>query len=62
MHDQRSTPRRVRFGVFELDFRSGAPYAGIHFSEGSEAGARAGMQIARYVVGHALRPLKVQND
>ena len=37
-------------------------YAGIHFREGCAAGARAGTQIARYVVGHALRPLKERND
>jgi hypothetical protein len=33
-------------------------YAGIHFREGCEAGARQGTQIARFVVRHELRPLK----
>ena len=33
-------------------------YAGIHFREGCEAGARHGTQIARFVVRHELRPLK----
>jgi hypothetical protein len=33
-------------------------YAGIHFREGCEAGARHGTRIARFVVRHELRPLK----
>jgi hypothetical protein len=33
-------------------------YAGIHFREGCEAGARQGTQIGRFVVRHELRPLK----
>ena len=28
MHDQRSAPARVRFGVFELDIRSGELHKG----------------------------------
>jgi hypothetical protein len=33
-------------------------YAGIHFREGCEAGARQGTQIGHFVVRHELRPLK----
>jgi hypothetical protein len=33
-------------------------YAGIHFAEGCEAGARQGAQIARFAVRHELRALK----
>jgi hypothetical protein len=33
-------------------------YAGIHFREGCEAGARQGTQIGRFVVRHELRSLK----
>jgi hypothetical protein len=32
-------------------------YAGIHFREGCEAGARQGTQIGRFAVQHELRPL-----
>jgi hypothetical protein len=38
--------------------RDARVYAGIHFREGCEAGSRQGAQIARFVVGHQLRPLK----
>jgi hypothetical protein len=41
--------------------QSARVYAGIHFREGCAAGARAGTQIARYVVGHALLPLKAKD-
>ena len=37
-------------------------YAGIHFREGCVAGGRQGAQIARYVVGHALLPVKAKKD
>jgi hypothetical protein len=32
-------------------------FAGIHFREGCEAGARQGTQVARFVTRHSLRPL-----
>ena len=38
--------------------RDARVYAGIHFREGCEAGARQGAKIARFVVQHELRPLK----
>jgi hypothetical protein len=38
--------------------RAARVYAGIHFAEGCEAGARQGTQIGRFVVRHELRPLK----
>lgn len=33
-------------------------YAGLHFREGCQAGARQGIQIARFVARQALRPAK----
>lgn len=33
-------------------------YSGIHFRTADEAGARLGRQVARFVVTHALRPVK----
>ena len=41
--------------------QSARVYGGLHFREGCAAGARAATQIARYVVGHALRPLKAKD-
>ena len=38
--------------------RDARVFAGLHFREGCEAGARHGAQIARFVVQHELRPLK----
>ncbi len=38
--------------------RDARVFAGLHFREGCEAGARQGAQIARFVVQHELRPLK----
>jgi vanadium-dependent haloperoxidase-like protein len=38
--------------------RDARVYAGIHFREGCDAGVRQGTQIARFVVGHALKPVK----
>jgi hypothetical protein len=38
--------------------RAARVYAGIHFAEGCQAGARQGAKIARFVVRHELRPLK----
>jgi len=36
--------------------QSARVYGGMHFREGCGAGARQGTQIARFIVGHALRP------
>jgi hypothetical protein len=36
-------------------------YAGIHFREGCQAGARQGTQIGRFVAHQALRPVKGKN-
>ena len=33
-------------------------FGGMHFREGYNAGVRQGTQIARFVVGHALKPVK----
>jgi hypothetical protein len=33
-------------------------FAGIHFREGCQAGARQGTQVGRFVVGHSLRETK----
>ena len=33
-------------------------FAGIHFREGCEAGARQGTQVGRFVVRHSLRPVR----
>jgi hypothetical protein len=33
-------------------------FAGIHFREGCQAGARQGTQVGRFVAGHSLRPTK----
>ena len=33
-------------------------YSGIHFRTADEVGARLGRQVARFVVTHALRPVK----
>jgi hypothetical protein len=38
--------------------RDARVFAGIHFREGCEAGARQGSQVGRFVVGHELRRLK----
>jgi hypothetical protein len=38
--------------------RDARVFAGIHFREGCEAGARQGSQVARFVVRHELRPVK----
>jgi hypothetical protein len=36
--------------------QSARVYAGIHFREGCQAGARQGTQIGRFVALHAFRP------
>ena len=41
--------------------QSARVYAGIHFREGCGAGSRQGTQIARFVVRHALRPLRAKH-
>jgi hypothetical protein len=33
-------------------------YSGIHFRTADEVGARIGRQVARFVMTHALRPVK----
>ena len=33
-------------------------YSGIHFRNSDEVGAQLGDEIARFVIGHALRPVK----
>ena len=38
--------------------RDARVFAGIHFREGCQAGARQGSQVGRFVVGHELRRLK----
>lgn len=38
--------------------KSARVYAGVHFREGCQAGARQGIQIGRFVVQHSLRPAK----
>ena len=38
--------------------QSARVFAGLHFREGCEAGARQGTQIGRFVVGHSLRAVK----
>jgi len=38
--------------------QSARVYAGIHFREGCEAGARQGIQVARFVAKQSLRPTK----
>jgi hypothetical protein len=42
--------------------QSARVYAGIHFREGCVAGGRQGTQIARYVLDHALLPMKAKQD
>ena len=36
--------------------QSARVYAGIHFREGCEEGARQGTQVGRFVVLHSLQP------
>jgi hypothetical protein len=38
--------------------RNARVYGGLHFAEGCKAGARQGEKVARFVVGHALRPTR----
>jgi hypothetical protein len=38
--------------------QSARVYAGIHFREGCEAGARQAIQVARFVAKHSLGPAK----
>ena len=60
-----ATVLRDYFGTDGVAFRRGRRshrregiFAGIHFREGCEAGARQGTQVARFVTRHSLRPLR----
>ena len=41
--------------------QSARVFAGIHFREGCQAGARQGTQVGRFVVGHSLRPTNARD-
>ncbi len=41
--------------------QSARVYAGLHFREGCQAGARQGTRIGRFVAHQALRPVRGKN-